>query len=172
MTDPDISHLSRLQIAGTGSLLLGMALLALNAIEEASGLSGMPRFWYHNRVFWWGLGATFVGVGTWLLGRLKQAEEYGPPDRWRPSLPGIRFKSVLLYTRVGCHLCDDAREILERHQRWLPRIVEADIDTDPRLVERYGTCVPVVVLDGKVRFRGRVPVELLRRLIEGTSAAE
>jgi hypothetical protein len=172
MTDTDISHLSRLQFAGTASLLLGVVLLILNGIEEASGLSGMPRFWYHNRIFWWGLGIALTGAGTRLLGRLKREEEFGSLDRWRPSLSGIRFKSVLLYTRVGCHLCDDAREILERHQRWLPRIVEADIDTDPRLVERYGTCVPVVVLDGKVRFRGRVPVELLRRLIEGTPAVE
>lgn len=172
MTDPDVSHLSRLQIAGTGALLLGAALLALNAIEEASGLSGMPRFWYHNRVFWWALGFGLAGTGTWLLGQLKRVEEFGPVDRWRPSLPGIRFRQVQFYTRVGCRLCDDAREVLQRHQRWLPRIVEADIDADPRLVERYGKCVPVVVLDGKVRFRGRVPVELLRRLIEGTSAVE
>ena len=168
MTDPDFTKLTRLQIAGTGAFLLGIGLLVLNGIEDSAGLSGMPRFWYHNRVVWWALGFLLTGAGTWLLGQLRHEELAGPGDRWRPSLPGVRFRQLMLYTRNGCHLCDDARALLEQHQRWLPRLVEADIDTDPRLVERYGQCVPVVLLDGKVRFRGKIQVALLRRLIEGT----
>jgi hypothetical protein len=74
----------------------------------------------------------------------------------------------MVYTRAGCHLCDDALELLAAHRRWLPDAVAVDVDHDPRLVEKYGNCVPVVVCDGKVRFRGRVAPELLRRLIEGT----
>ena len=69
---------------------------------------------------------------------------------------------VTIYTRVGCHLCDDARELLERYGL-RPELI--DIDSDPQLRERYTTCVPVVIIDGKERFRGRVNEVLLRRLL-------
>ncbi|MFO0896361.1 MAG: glutaredoxin family protein [Pirellulales bacterium] len=69
---------------------------------------------------------------------------------------------VVLYTRSGCHLCDDAKAVLLRHGLE-PR--EVDIDADPALVERYGLCVPVVEIDGRERFRGRVDERLLARLL-------
>ncbi|MCE9544044.1 MAG: glutaredoxin family protein [Planctomycetia bacterium] len=69
---------------------------------------------------------------------------------------------VILYTRVGCHLCDDARDLLRRHGL---EPEEIDIDRDPRLLAQYNECVPVVEIDGKVRFRGRVDEMLLRRLL-------
>jgi glutaredoxin len=72
--------------------------------------------------------------------------------------------AVRLYTRQGCHLCDNAREILVRHGL-TPESV--DIDADPELLARYNTCVPVVEIDGKERFRGRVDEILLRRLLRG-----
>ena len=72
--------------------------------------------------------------------------------------------AVRLYTRQGCHLCDDAREILVRHGL-SPESV--DIDADWELLARYDTCVPVVEIDGKERFRGRVDEILLRRLLRG-----
>ena len=71
---------------------------------------------------------------------------------------------TILYTRQGCHLCDDAREILVRHGL-SPRSV--DIDADPDLVTKYTACVPVVVIDGRERFRGRVNEVLLQRLLTG-----
>jgi glutaredoxin len=74
---------------------------------------------------------------------------------------------VVLYTRQGCHLCDDAAALLLRHGL-APRLV--DIDLDPALRERFTTCVPVVEIDGRVRFRGRVNEVLLRRVLaEGGS---
>ena len=69
---------------------------------------------------------------------------------------------VILYTRSGCHLCDDARQLLESYGL-TPELV--DIDADADLVDRYDTCVPVVVIDGKERFRGQVNEVLLRRLL-------
>ena len=71
---------------------------------------------------------------------------------------------TILYTRKGCHLCDDARELLERHGL-APQSV--DIDADPELMAKYTECVPVVVIDGQERFRGRVNEFLLRRLLKG-----
>jgi glutaredoxin len=77
---------------------------------------------------------------------------------------------AILYTRVGCHLCDDARELLENHGVGVSAV---DIDADSALRERFNTCVPVVVIDGKVRFRGRVDPVLLRRLlVAGASSGD
>lgn len=71
---------------------------------------------------------------------------------------------AILFTRQGCHLCDDALTLLRTHG--LEPVV-IDIDRDPNLRERYHVCVPVVVIDGKERFRGRVEPRLLKRLLSG-----
>jgi glutaredoxin len=69
---------------------------------------------------------------------------------------------VVLYTRAGCHLCEEALALLQRYGIE-PQLV--DIDADPQLCQRYNVCVPVVVIDGRERFRGRVDERLLRRLL-------
>lgn len=73
--------------------------------------------------------------------------------------------TIVLYGRQGCHLCEDAAALL---RRLALAFDEVDIDDDPRLVELYNCCVPVVEIDGKVRFRGRVNEMLLRRLLSGS----
>lgn len=70
---------------------------------------------------------------------------------------------VLLFTRTGCHLCEEAEELLVR--RGLAPL-KIDVDTDPQLREKYDACVPVVVIDGKERFRGQVNEVLLKRLLK------
>src|SRR5262245_66416445 len=74
--------------------------------------------------------------------------------------------NVILYTRQGCHLCEEALAVLERHGL-SPRLV--DIDADPILRERYNECVPVVEIDGCERFRGRGNGVLLRRPLDSQS---
>jgi glutaredoxin len=69
---------------------------------------------------------------------------------------------VVLYTRAGCHLCEKAQQLLQRH-KLAPTIV--DIDADADLKSRFDTCVPVVEIDGRIRFRGRVEPVLLRRIL-------
>jgi glutaredoxin len=70
--------------------------------------------------------------------------------------------NVILYSRDGCHLCEEAHALL-LEQGVHPQVV--DIDGDSQLRERFNECVPVVEIDGKVRFRGRVDPVLLRRLL-------
>jgi len=77
---------------------------------------------------------------------------------WRGVVPDI-----VLYTRVGCHLCEEADAVLKRYGLQARRV---DIDGDRTLRERLNTCVPVVEIDGKVRFRGKVNEVLLRRLVD------
>lgn len=69
-----------------------------------------------------------------------------------------------LYTRRGCHLCEVAEAVLVKYGL---KVELVDIDTVPALQERYNHCVPVVEIDGRERFRGRVDERLLRRLLEG-----
>ncbi len=70
---------------------------------------------------------------------------------------------VELYTRQGCHLCDDAYDLLKANGL---EPMPIDIDTRPDLLSRYTNCVPVVVINDKVRFRGRIDPRLLTRLLE------
>lgn len=69
---------------------------------------------------------------------------------------------VVLYSRNGCHLCEEAVTSLIAHGIQ-PEVI--DIDTDPKLIEQHTNCVPVVEIDGKIRFRGRVDPVLLRRIL-------
>ena len=80
-----------------------------------------------------------------------------PHLRQSPSLP-----RVVLYTRDGCHLCEDAKDILSEHGL-VPKVI--NIDHDPGLQSQFDECVPVVEIDGKIRFRGRIDRRLLRRLL-------
>ena len=84
----------------------------------------------------------------------------------------LEHVEVILYTRQGCHLCEDAHGQLESARlRWKFRLTIHDIDTDPRLIGQYGECVPVVAVNGRVRFRGRINEVLLTRLLRGLSAS-
>ncbi|HUE17196.1 MAG TPA: glutaredoxin family protein [Planctomycetaceae bacterium] len=159
-----------------GSLLLflGIGVLGLLAADRSGGLPiHMPRSWYIDRGLWVAIGLLAFGAGWYLLGDRKpsdeesRSKESGGRDSHSPP-SGLRFERVVLYTRPGCHLCDLARETLEKHRESLPSPIEIDIDTDPALRARFSTCVPVVEIDGKIRFRGGVNEVLLRRLIDAT----
>lgn len=69
---------------------------------------------------------------------------------------------VRLYTRKGCHLCEVAEAVLLRHGLRPERV---DVDQQPALLPEFGDWVPVVEIDGVVRFRGRVDELLLRRIL-------
>ena len=70
---------------------------------------------------------------------------------------------VTLYTRAGCHLCEEAERVVRAEQADGGfRLELVDIDRDPELVRRYGVRVPVVAVDGQDLFEYEVPVDLLR----------
>lgn len=74
---------------------------------------------------------------------------------------------VTVYTRQECCCCHKALDVLAKYSRKHNlAIEEVDIDDDPALVEAYGLMVPVVAIDGKVRFKGVVNPVLLERLLK------
>ncbi|MFO0904851.1 MAG: glutaredoxin family protein [Pirellulales bacterium] len=76
---------------------------------------------------------------------------------------------IVLYTRVGCHLCDEAHDLLaSRGLR--PRLV--DIDADPALREQFHEWVPVIEINGQVRLRGIVNAVLLDRELLHAASGE
>ncbi|MFC6287988.1 glutaredoxin family protein [Nocardioides sp. GCM10027113] len=75
---------------------------------------------------------------------------------------------VTLYTRPGCHLCDAAREVVDRVCRDLgEQFVEVDIDRDPLLQERFGEEIPVTFVDGRQHDFWRVDEVRLRAALAG-----
>lgn len=78
--------------------------------------------------------------------------------------PDLHFT---LFTRQGCHLCDTAEAILRRQQeRYQYGLETKDVDNQPEWIEQYGECVPVVLVNGKLRFRGNVNEVLLQRILD------
>jgi glutaredoxin len=88
---------------------------------------------------------------------------------WKGRRPSpVRALTFILYTRAGCHLCEEALRTLNAERtKWGFRVETVDIDDEPTLKEKYGEWVPVVTVDGKVYFRGRVNGVLLQRLLRG-----
>ncbi len=64
------------------------------------------------------------------------------------TIAGDRRPTVTVYTRRGCHLCDEALAVVAAVAQGRAAVAVVDIDTDPALVERYTVRVPVVAVDG------------------------
>lgn len=76
-----------------------------------------------------------------------------------PADAGVR---VQLLDRAGCHLCAQARGVVEAEAARAGTAVEVlDVDADPALREAWGDQVPVVVVDGRVHARYRVEAAAL-----------
>lgn len=70
---------------------------------------------------------------------------------------------MTLYSRVGCHLCEDAEAVVARVCADLGEsYVVVDVDADPALVERFNDEVPVTFVDGKQHDFWRVDEARLR----------
>ena len=82
----------------------------------------------------------------------------------RPPEAGPQAISLVLYSRPGCHLCDDARGVLERVGA---PFAEVDITTDDELHARLLERIPVVALDGEEIFEYFVDEDELRRRLDG-----
>ena len=78
--------------------------------------------------------------------------------------------ALTLYSRPGCHLCDEMKTIVQRVARASSDAVtidEIDISTDADLEARYGLDIPVLLIDGKKAAKYRVTEEELTRILRG-----
>ena len=73
---------------------------------------------------------------------------------------------ITFYSRVGCHLCDDAREVVARVCAELgEEFDEVDITTDPALAGRFAEEIPVTFVDGEQHDFWRVDADRLARAL-------
>ena len=64
---------------------------------------------------------------------------------------------VDIYSRPGCHLCDEAKEVIERVQRRIAFDLKVtNIETDQDLEKQYGEQIPVVFVNGAKVFKYHV----------------
>jgi hypothetical protein len=81
---------------------------------------------------------------------------------------GMETVRVVLLSREGCHLCDDARAVVARvcadlGVAWR----EDDISTSPALLRRHVDDIPVTFVDGEVHDFWRVDETRLREALAG-----
>jgi glutaredoxin len=75
-------------------------------------------------------------------------------------------RRVRLYSKPGCHLCDDARAVVERVCADLGTSYdEVDITTSPELMNAYADQIPVTFVDGRQHDFWRVDETRLRRAL-------
>ena len=74
---------------------------------------------------------------------------------------------VTVYSKPGCHLCEEAVRLLQRVQKQHPfTLEEVNIQDDPALLADYGEQIPVVTLNGKFLFEYAVDEARLRQLLK------
>jgi glutaredoxin len=67
------------------------------------------------------------------------------------------IREVVIYSRQGCHLCEEAKAILISVGEEMDfHLEEIMIEQDPKLVEEYGLMVPVILIDKKIHGFGRI----------------
>jgi glutaredoxin len=77
---------------------------------------------------------------------------------------------VILYTRPGCHLCEEAAaEMLAANCADEYTLEEVNIETDPALKERYGLEIPVIFINGVKAFKYRLTAAEFKRKLRRLS---
>jgi glutaredoxin len=77
---------------------------------------------------------------------------------------------VTLYSKAGCHLCDEAKEAIAPLLReFRATLREIDIEGDTTLMERFGCEIPVIYIGRKKAAKHRVNLEQFRRQLRDAS---
>jgi glutaredoxin len=73
----------------------------------------------------------------------------------RTSLPQVKF-----YTKTGCHLCEEARDLLDDIAAQVPfDLTEIDIRGDLTVFAEYRYRIPVISINTKIVAEGRIEYE-------------
>jgi glutaredoxin len=81
--------------------------------------------------------------------------------------------AVTLYSRPGCHLCSEMKEIAYPvAQEMGCSVTDVDISTDPELEARYATEIPVLLVNGRKAFKFRLTARELRKRLAAERRGE
>jgi glutaredoxin len=87
---------------------------------------------------------------------------YDSPEDAR--LAGCGPRDVTLYTRPGCHLCEEAKALIQPLLgEFSATLREVNIDDDAELTRRYGMDIPVVFIGARKAAKHRIHPEKFRR---------
>lgn len=74
---------------------------------------------------------------------------------------------VTFYTKAGCHLCENARELLEEIAQETPyALTEIDIRSDMAIFDTYRYRIPVIIIDQETLLEGRIDADELTRAFQ------
>ena len=80
--------------------------------------------------------------------------------------PGPR---VVIYSRPGCHLCEEAKKVIEASgYRGEYTLEEINIESDAELLRRHRYDIPVIMINGVEAFRHRVTADGFRKKLKQT----
>ncbi len=79
---------------------------------------------------------------------------------------------LTLYSRPGCHLCDQMKATIDRVARTIPLTLRVvDISGNADLEARYGVEIPVLLVDGRKTAKYRIEEADLRRSLGSRTSA-
>jgi thiol-disulfide isomerase/thioredoxin len=79
--------------------------------------------------------------------------------------------AMTLYSRPGCHLCDEMKAVIDRVARTVPVALEVvDVSSNPQLDARYGVEIPLLFVEGTKVAKYRVSEAALTRILAARSA--
>ena len=137
-------------------LVLGAVLAFLVFVDRWTDVVlPLPRFWYQSRNFHTLSVLVLFFLSWWCDRQAGRVDEDS----------SVLFSTVRVYTKPNCELCDRAMDVLSEFSNLLPPVESVDISGNRELESQHGQHVPVVEIDGRVRFRGIVSEELLHRLV-------
>jgi glutaredoxin len=91
------------------------------------------------------------------------------PEDLRLASCGAR--DVTLYTRPGCHLCEEAKAAMAPLLREFGAVLrEVNVDDDAVLKERYGEDIPVIFIGPRKAAKHRVDLAQFRRQLQDAAA--
>lgn len=74
---------------------------------------------------------------------------------------------IEIYSRPGCHLCDEAKAVIEPFSAsYGLELKVTDVDTSPELRAAFGTEIPIILINGTEAFRHRVDARALERRLK------
>jgi len=73
---------------------------------------------------------------------------------------------VTFYTKAGCHLCEEARDMLDDIAALTTyELTEIDIRGNPDIFEKYRYRIPVIIVNGDTLLEGRIEFRDLAKAI-------
>ncbi len=80
----------------------------------------------------------------------------------------VRLPQVTFYTKAGCHLCEEARDMLDDiAAETTYELTEVDIRSNPDIFETYRYRIPVIIIDNDIVLEGRIE---FRDLVQALNA--